>query len=189
MIFLIPGFLKDNFEIIKQACDFKISPSFNTRSLLAFKVWPLEVISQISSAVEFAAIDSVAPLDLIIEKIVTPLEYRYWRVRFAYFEPILINLLLFFLNSSATSSKSNVVKTSIYSSLTASTRFAKPKFSFFSTLIFFWIFISDSFNKSNPLIPISTFPIAICSIISLACKNKTLIFGLSLILPNNSRLL
>ena len=92
MIFLIPGFLKDNFEIIKQACDFKISPSFNTRSLLAFKVWPLEVISESNSAVKFVGIASVAPLDSTIEKLVTPLEYRYFRVRFGYFEPILISL-------------------------------------------------------------------------------------------------
>ena len=36
--------------------------------------------------------------------------------------------------------------------LQARTRVAKPKFSFFSNFIFFWIFISDSFKRSNPLI-------------------------------------
>ena len=30
IILLVPTFFKENFDIIKQACDFKISPSLNT---------------------------------------------------------------------------------------------------------------------------------------------------------------
>ena len=60
-IFVIPAFLFDNFDCIKQACDFKISPSFKTLKLFAFSVAPVEVISEIISAVPVKGLTSVLP--------------------------------------------------------------------------------------------------------------------------------
>ena len=48
-IFLNSFLLFDDLEIIIHASDFNISPSFNIRKLLAFKVSPVEVISEIIS--------------------------------------------------------------------------------------------------------------------------------------------
>ena len=61
IIFLIPTFFVDNFDCIKQACDFKISPSFKILKLLAFNVAPVLVISDITSAVPVNGATSVLP--------------------------------------------------------------------------------------------------------------------------------
>ena len=61
IILIIPDFLKDNFDIIKHACDFKISPSFKTLKLLAFNVAPVLVISDIICAVPVNGATSVLP--------------------------------------------------------------------------------------------------------------------------------
>ena len=48
-IFLRPILLLDDLEIIIQASDLSISPSFKIRKLFAFKVSPVDVISVIIS--------------------------------------------------------------------------------------------------------------------------------------------
>ena len=59
--FLIFFLFKLFFEIIKQACDLSISPSFKILKLLAFNVAPVLVISDIISAVPVNGATSVLP--------------------------------------------------------------------------------------------------------------------------------
>ena len=157
-ILLKPFIFWLSLEIIKHACDFKISPSFKILKLLAFNVAPVLVISDIISAVPVNGATSVLPKLLTSWNCVTPFEYKNCLVKLGYFVATLKSFFFFFLNSSATSSKSNKVCTSIQRSGIARTRFALPNSYFFITLILFWIFISLSFSKSIPEKPTSIFP-------------------------------
>ena len=117
---------------------------------------------------------------------VTPLENKNSLVKFGYLVATL-NLFFFLsLNSNAISSKSAIVWTSIQGSGIATTNVAFPKSYFLITLIFFWIFISLSFNKSKPENPRSRDPSPSLSIISLAWRYKILTFFFCLIEPNKS---
>ena len=116
----------------------------------------------------------------------TPFENKNSLVRFGYFVATL-NLFFFLsLNSNAISSRSAIVWTSIQGSGIATTKSAFPKLNFLFTLIFFWVLISLSLNRSNPEKPISKELSLSLSIISLACKYRILIFFLFLIEPIKS---
>ena len=109
IIFLIPDFLKDNFEVIKHACDFKICPSFNILSLFAFNVCPVLVISDTISEVPVNGATSVLPRLFISLNCVTPFEYKKSLVKFKYFVLTLIFFFFLSLNSKAISSRSAIV--------------------------------------------------------------------------------
>ena len=109
IIFFIPDFWKENFEIIKHACDFKICPSFNILNLFAFNVSPVLVISDIISEVPVNGATSVLPKLFTILNCVTPFEYKKSLVSFKYFV-LTLNLFFFLsLNSKAISSRSAIV--------------------------------------------------------------------------------
>ena len=112
-------------------------------------------MSVINSAEPVKGYASVAPKLSINLNWVTPLENKKFLVKLAYLVATL-NLFFFLsLNSNAISSKSAIVWTSIQGSGIATTKLAFPKLSFLITFIFFWVFISLSFNKSKPEKPIS----------------------------------
>ena len=138
------------FEINKQACDSKIIPSFKTLKSLAFKVFPVDVISVIISDEPVNGYVSVAPKLLTSLNWVTPLENKKSLVKFGYFVATLKRCFLLSLNSKATSSKSAIVWTSIHLFGIATTSLAFPKLYFLNTDIFFWMFTKASFNKSYP---------------------------------------
>ena len=111
-------------DIIIQASDFKISPSFKTLKLLAFKVSPVEVMSVIISDEPVKGYASVAPKLSTNLNWVTPLENKNSLVKFGYLVATL-NLFFFLsLNSNAISSKSAIVWTSIQGSGIATTNVA-----------------------------------------------------------------
>ena len=84
------------FDVIKQAWELRIIPSFNILNLLAFKVAPVEVISVIISDDPVNGYISVAPRLLTNLNCVTPLENINSVVNFGYFVAIR-NLFLFYL--------------------------------------------------------------------------------------------
>src|SRR6056300_933140 len=99
----------EDLEVIMQASDFKISPSFNILKLLAFKVSPVEVISVIISADPVKGYVSVAPKLSTNLNWVTPLENKNSLVKFGYLVPTRSLFFFLSLNSNAISSKSAIV--------------------------------------------------------------------------------
>ena len=128
--FFKPFFFEFFFEIKIHAWDLRISPSFKTLKLLAFKVSPVELISVINSADPVKGYASVAPRLSTNLNWVTPFENKNSFVRFGYLVATL-NLFFFLsLNSNAISSRSAIVWTSIHGSGIATTKSAFPKLNF-----------------------------------------------------------